>query len=64
MKTTNKKYKLGLILTGLILSTTSVCITDFKKPKTIKDVKTELKSLSLKEEKAVSEQVIILKPPL
>lgn len=59
MKTTNKKYKLGLILTGLILSTTSVCITDFKKPKTIKDVKTELKSLSLKEEKAVSEQIIV-----
>lgn len=58
MKTNNKINKLGLILIGLMLSTVSVCYTDYMERKlSIKDVKAELKSLPLLEEKTVAKQI-------
>lgn len=60
MKTNNKITKLGVIIMGLMLSTVSVCYTDYmEKRKTIKDVKAELRSLPLQEEKALSKQIKI-----
>jgi len=60
MKTNKKIHKLGLIITGLVMSTVSVCFTDYAERKiTIRDVKTELKSLPWQEEKAVAKQIKI-----
>lgn len=58
MKTNKKTHKLGLIIIAIILSTTSLCYTDFVEHKlTIKEVKAELKSLPLREEKMVSKEI-------
>jgi len=60
MKTNNKITKLGAIIIGLMVSTVSVCYTDYmEKKKTIKEVKAELKALPLQEEKAASKQIKI-----
>ena len=60
MKINNKKTKLGLIIIGLMLSTVSMCYTDYmEKKKTIKDVKAELKILPLQEEKAAAKGIKI-----
>jgi len=58
MKTNTKINKLVLIITALIVSTAQLCYTGFNESKkTIKDVKAELKSLPLVEEKVVSKNI-------
>jgi len=60
MKTNNKIHKLGTLITILMLSTTSICWTDYKeKQKDIKDLKAELKNLSPLEEKAASKLIVV-----
>ena len=60
MKTNNKIHKLGAIITTIILSTASFCYTDYAEKKTtIKDVKAELRSLPLSEEKNAAKQITI-----
>lgn len=61
MKINKKIHKLGLILTLLMLSTGSICYTDFQRKITIKDVKAELKSLPLAEEKKIAKDIEIKK---
>lgn len=43
----------------IFLTTVSVCFTGFKKDKTIRDVKNELKSVPLQEEKIIAKQIKI-----
>lgn len=58
MKTNNKITKLGVIIMGLMLSTVSVCYTDYMERRmSIKDVKAELKSLPLQEKKLVAKDI-------
>lgn len=60
MKINTKIHKLGVIITAIILSTASFCYTDFyEKKTTIKDIKAELKSLPLQEEKKVAKDIKI-----
>lgn len=60
MKTNKKIHKLGLIFTVLLLSTASLCFTDYKQRKTtIKEVKAELKALPPVEEKKVAKEIEI-----
>ena len=60
MKTNKKIHKLGAIIIFIILSTTSICYTDFTEHKlTVKDVKADLKSLPLQEEKKVAKEIKI-----
>ena len=58
MKINTKKYKLYLILTGLLIAT-PIGFTAYKKQYCVKDIKTELKNLPLAEEKAVAKQIVI-----
>lgn len=58
MKTNKRIHKLGLMITAIILSTASVCYTDFVENKlTIKEVKEELKALPLVEEKKTAKDI-------
>lgn len=58
MKINTKTNKLGLMITALLISTASICFTDFTEKKiTIKDIKTELKSLPIAEEKKVAKEI-------
>jgi len=57
MKTNKKTYKLGLLTIVFFMTTVSVCLTDYKINKTIKDVKADLKSVPLQEEKALAKQI-------
>jgi len=60
MKTNKKIHKLGLILTVLLLTTMGCCYTDtIEKKLTIKDIKNELKTLSLTEEKKAAKEIQI-----
>lgn len=60
MKTNKKTYKLGTLLTVLMLTTMSVCYTGHEaKKRTIKDVKAELKSLPATEEKQAAKELKI-----
>lgn len=57
MKTNKKIYKLGLLLLIFFINTASVCFTDYKVNKTIKDVKADLKAVCIKEEKTLAKQI-------
>jgi len=57
MKTNKKTYKLGLLTLIFFMTTVSVCFTDYKIKKTIKDVKAELKAAPLQEERAIAKQI-------
>lgn len=57
MKTNKSIHKLGLIIIGFIMSTASLCYTDFKQKKTITDIKTELKSVPPQEEKKLAKEL-------
>lgn len=57
MKTNKKIHKLGLLILLLIASTASVCYTDYKKEKTIKDIKADLKALPVQQEKALAKEI-------
>lgn len=58
MKKYNKIQKLGILSIVLLLSTTTICLTDFReKSLSIIDVKSELKALPLVEEKKVAKQI-------
>lgn len=60
MKINTKKYKLGLILIGLMLSTATIGITQYrKKDPCVTDLKKELKALPLKEEKTAAKQIVV-----
>lgn len=60
MKTNKKIHKLGAIITFIILSTASICYTDFTEYRlTVRDVKADLKSLPLQEEKKVAKDIKI-----
>lgn len=60
MKINKKIHKLGLIIIILAMSTGSICYTDYARQKTtIKDIKTELKSLPLAEEKKAAKDIEI-----
>ena len=60
MKTNKKIHKLGAIIICIILSTVSVCYTDFVDRKlTVKDVRADLKSLPPQEEKKIAKEIKI-----
>lgn len=59
MKKYTKINKLTLLITLLFFTTTTICITDFKDNKNIKDIRTELKSLSPNDEKAAAKKILI-----
>ena len=60
MKINTKIHKLGLIVTTLLVSTASICLTDFNNKKlTVKDIKADLKSLTPIEEKQASKNIKI-----
>jgi len=60
MKTNKRIHKLGIIITTLLLSSASICLTDYADKKlTIKDVKTELKALPYLDEKAAAKKLKI-----
>lgn len=60
MKTNKKTYKLGTLLLILMLTTMSICYTGHEVRKlTIKDVKAELKSLPVQEEKKAAKNIKI-----
>jgi 3D (Asp-Asp-Asp) domain-containing protein len=60
MKTNKKTHKLGTLLTVLLLTTMSVCYTGYESRKlTIKDIKTELKSLPAQEENKAAKEIKI-----
>lgn len=60
MKTNKKTHKLGTLLTVLLLTTMSICYTGHEARKlTIKDIKTELKSLPAQEKKKAAKEIKI-----
>lgn len=60
MKTSKKIHKLGIMVTVLLLSATSLCYTDYR-DKCIKDLKTEFKAMKPAEEKLAAKQIKIEK---
>jgi 3D (Asp-Asp-Asp) domain-containing protein len=60
MKTTNKTYKLGLLITILLLTRATICYTDYSEKKMVlKDVKAELKSVDPTKEKELAKKIEI-----
>ncbi|NBW58728.1 hypothetical protein EBR43_13325 [bacterium] len=58
MKTNKKIHKLGAIIIVTIMSTASLCYTDFVERRlTVKDIKADLKALPLLEEKKVAKDI-------
>ena len=57
MKTNKKIQKLGLLIIVFFATTVSACLTDYKRQKTIKDIKADFKSAPLQEEKALAKQI-------
>jgi len=57
MKTNKKIHKLGILTLILLTTTGSVCLTDYRNQKTIKDVKADLKAVTIVEEKALAKQI-------
>lgn len=60
MKTNTKINKLGLIITAFLLSTITGCLTQFTEKKlTVADLKAELKSLPVQEEKKAAKNITV-----
>ena len=60
MKTTKKIHKLGVMVLGVLMTTSTICYTGFQeKPPCIKDLKAEIKSLPLVEKKEASKQILV-----
>jgi len=60
MKINNKIHKLGLMITMVMLSTASLCFTQFEERKrTVADLKAELKSLPAVEEKKAAKELVV-----
>jgi 3D (Asp-Asp-Asp) domain-containing protein len=59
MKINTKINKLSLILIGILFSATSIGFESYKKTLCVRDIKQELKSLPLIEEKALAKQIVV-----
>ncbi len=59
MKINTKINKLSLILIGILFSATSIGFESYKKTLCVRDIKQELKSLPLIEEKAAAKQIVV-----